>query len=244
MATHSSILAWRIPWTEEPVRLWSMGSHRVRHDRSDLACTHACSISFTRPTGEAPGADSENHCCEGIPHCAFILVAVMQEAKSCMGKSRLANGGHAPWLPGSDEGRATSYYTASGISSKEKRALDAVYPSHRASLGAQTVKNPPAMQETWVRSLGWDDPLEEGMATHSSILSWRIPRTEGPGRLQSMGWQRVGHDLATKHSPASIPLGWRFTVGTKLLPIRWSVSKPVSLSFPHPKRNFVNEVCK
>ena len=106
-----------------------------------------------------------------------------------------------------NEGRATSYYTASGISSKEKRALDAVYPSHWASLGAQTVKNPPAMQETWVRSLGWEDPLEEGVATHPSILSWRIPRTEGPGGLQSVGWQRVGHDLVTKHSPASIPLG-------------------------------------
>ena len=46
-----------------------------------------------------------------------------------------------------------------------------------ASLVAQTVKNPPAMRETWVRSLGWEDPLEEGKATHSSILAWRIPRT-------------------------------------------------------------------
>ena len=46
---------------------------------------------------------------------------------------------------------------------------------------AQTVKNPPAMQETWVPSLGWEDPLEEGMATHSSTLAWRIPRTEEPG---------------------------------------------------------------
>ena len=49
------------------------------------------------------------------------------------------------------------------------------------------VKNPPAMLETWVQSLGWDDPLEKGMATHSSILSWRIPWTEEPGGLQSMG---------------------------------------------------------
>ena len=57
---------------------------------------------------------------------------------------------------------------------------------------AQTVKNPPAMLETWVRSLGWEDSLEEEMATHSSILAWRIPWTEEPGRLQSMGSQRVG----------------------------------------------------
>ena len=66
--------------------------------------------------------------------------------------------------------------------------------SHRASLVAQMVNNPPAMGETWVQSLGWEDLLEEGMATHSSILAWRIPWTEEPGRLQPMGLQRVGHD--------------------------------------------------
>ena len=60
-----------------------------------------------------------------------------------------------------------------------------------ASLVAQTVKNLPAMQETWVRSQGWDDPLEKRMATHSSILAWRIIWTEEPGGLQSMGSQRL-----------------------------------------------------
>ena len=59
---------------------------------------------------------------------------------------------------------------------------------------AQTVKNLPAMQETWVRSLGQEDPLEKGMAIHSSILAWRIQWTEEPGGPQSMGSQRVGHD--------------------------------------------------
>ena len=63
-----------------------------------------------------------------------------------------------------------------------------------ASLVAQMVKNLPAMWETWVQSLGWEDPLEKGMATHSSILVWRIPRMEEPGRLQSMGLQRVRHN--------------------------------------------------
>ena len=58
----------------------------------------------------------------------------------------------------------------------------------------QLVKNPPAMQETLVQSLGWEDPLEEGMATHSSILAWRIPWTEEPGRLQSTGSQNAGHN--------------------------------------------------
>ena len=62
------------------------------------------------------------------------------------------------------------------------------------SVVAQTVKNLPAMRETRARSLGWDDPLEKGMATHSSILAWKIPWTEDPGRLQSMRSQRVGHN--------------------------------------------------
>ena len=59
---------------------------------------------------------------------------------------------------------------------------------------AQTVKSLPTMQETWVQSLGCEDLLEKEMATHSSILAWKIPWTEEPGRLQSMGSQRVGHD--------------------------------------------------
>ena len=58
----------------------------------------------------------------------------------------------------------------------------------------QMVKNLPAIQDTQVWSLGWEDPPEKGMATHSSILAWRIPWTEEPGRLQSMGSQRVGHN--------------------------------------------------
>ena len=54
--------------------------------------------------------------------------------------------------------------------------------------------NTPAMQETWVQALGWEDPLEEGMATHSIILAWKIPWTEEPGRLESMGSLRLEHD--------------------------------------------------
>ena len=63
-----------------------------------------------------------------------------------------------------------------------------------ASLVAQMVKHLPAMRETWVRFLGWEDPLEKEMAIHSSTLAWKIPWTEEPDRLQSMGSQRVGHD--------------------------------------------------
>ena len=61
-------------------------------------------------------------------------------------------------------------------------------------LVSQIVKNPPAMQETSVRSPSWEDPLEKGKGTHSSILSWRISWTEETGRLQSLGLQRVGYD--------------------------------------------------
>ena len=97
---------------------------------------------------------------EGFPH-------------SSVGKESPCNAGDPGLIPGL--GRSTG----EGIG----------YPLRYswASLVAQLVKNSPAMQETWVRSLGWEDPLEKGMATHSSILAWRIPWTEEPGRLQSMG---------------------------------------------------------
>ena len=68
---------------------------------------------------------------------------------------------------------------------------------------AQRLKCLPAMQETWVRSLGREDPLEKEMATRSSILVWEVPWIEDPGRLPSMGLQRVGHDLVTEHESLS-----------------------------------------
>ena len=110
MAPHSSTLAWKIPWMEEPGRLQTMGSRRVRHDWSDLA--------------------------------AYDL-----------------------W----------------------------------DSLVSQMVKNLPTMQETWIRSLSREDPMEKEMATYSSILAWKIPWTEEPGGLPSTGSQRVRHDWATEH---------------------------------------------
>ena len=74
------------------------------------------------------------------------------------------------------------------------------HPSHGASLVAQMVKNPLAMWETWLQSLGREDPMEKGIATHSSTVAWRIPRREEPGELWSMGSQRVGHDCMTNIS--------------------------------------------
>ena len=89
--------------------------------------------------------------------------------RSLAGKESTCNAGDSGSIPGS--GRSPG----EGIG----------YPLQYswASLLAQTVKNPPAMWETWVRSLGWEDPLEEDMAIHSSILAWRIPTAENPGGL-------------------------------------------------------------
>ena len=70
----------------------------------------------------------------------------------------------------------------------------------RPSLVVQTIKNPPTVRETWVRSLGWEDILEEGMATHSSTLAWRIPMVRGGWWATVHGLQRVRHDWATKHT--------------------------------------------
>ena len=78
-------------------------------------------------------------------------------------------------------------------SHKESDTTERLSLTGRAS-PTQTVKNLPAMQEIWVGSLGREDPLEKGMAAHSSLLAWRILWTEEPGRPQSMGLQRVGHD--------------------------------------------------
>ena len=92
----------------------------------------------------------------------------------------------------------TNTFTCSIVSQQQKQKENymglKITAGKHSSLVAQRLKCLPAMQETWVQSLGWEDPLKKGMATHSSILAWRIPWTEEPGRLQSMGSQRVGHD--------------------------------------------------
>ena len=90
------------------------------------------------------------------------------------------------------------------------------FDGHIATLVAQTVKCLPTMRETWVRFLGREDPLEKEMAIHSSTLAWKIPWTEEPDRLQSMGSQRVGHDWVTSLWWAQIcetvAWGWSFYV--------------------------------
>ena len=102
------------------------------------------------------------------------------------------------------------------------------------SLVAQMVKNPPTMQETWVQFLGWEDLLEKGMATHSSILAWRIPLTEEPGRLQSVGSQR-GIQLSNFHFPylcmLLLLLSHFSHVGLSATPYMAAHQAPLSLGF-------------
>ena len=95
-----------------------------------------------------------------------------------------------------------------------------------ASLVTQTVKNLPAMQETQVRSLGGEDPLEKGMATHFSVLAWRSPWTEEPGGLGSTGSQRVRHDRATNtHTNifSTMPILFHLKLSSTDFSIHWYI---------------------
>ena len=102
-------------------------------------------------------------------------------------------------FPGSSAGKKSTCNAGDPSSIPESRrsageGIDYQLQYSWASLVVQTINNLPAVQETWVRSLGWEDPLAKGMTTHSSILAWRIPWTEETVRLQSMELQRAGHD--------------------------------------------------
>ena len=124
------------------------------------------------------------HCIQILNHYVAHLKLIWASLLAQL-KESTCNAGDPVWFLGREDSRYPLQYSW-------------------ASLVVQMVKNLPAMQETWVRSLDWEDPLEKGMATHSSILAWRIPWTEEPGGLQSiMGSQTVGHNWVTKHSSAS-----------------------------------------
>ena len=150
-----------------------MGLQRVGHNWSNLACTHDVFI-FTE----------------------FHLISFMDLScpTTCGTPDNLSHKmhyhqNHKFWktadISGS-QGQGLSYMLA----------ISLFFLGLSTSLVAQTVKHLPTMTETWVQSLGREDLLEKEMATHSSILVWKIPWTEDPGRLQSMGSQRVGHDWA------------------------------------------------
>ena len=119
-----------------------------------------------------------------------------------------------PWdFPGKDTGVGCHFLL------QNYKCMVWVYSFQRASLVAQSVKNLPVVQETRVQSLGWEDPLEREMATHSSILAWKISWTKEPRGLQYMELQRVRHDWATNTNtkdPICHNKDWRF-----LIPHNW-----------------------
>ena len=123
----------------------------------------------------------------------IVVLVITEKVGSCL------------WIPGSSAGKDSTCNAGDPdlIPVSVRSPGEGVgYPLQYswASLVAQLIKNPPAMWETWVGSLGWEDPLEEGRATHSSILAWRIPMDRGAWQATVHGVQRVGHNLATKHS--------------------------------------------
>ena len=135
------------------------------------------------------------------------------------------------WLPDSSVGKESTCSAGdpSSLPGLGRSAGEGIgYPIQYswASLVAQLVKNQPAMQETWVQSLGWEDPLENGKATYSSILAWRIP-----WNVQSMGSQIVGHDWVTFTFTATLqadsllsePPGKLPAQGSNLQPLHWKV---------------------
>ena len=153
MAPHSSTLAWKIPWTEEPGRLQSMGSLRVGQDGATSLSLFTF-MHWRRKWQPTP----------------VFLLGESQEWGSLVGCH----------LRRRTESDTTSDFSSSGGScrSSEITAKFWIAPFlQRASLLAQLVKNPPATWETSVQSLGWEDSLEKGKVTHSSILAWRIPWT-------------------------------------------------------------------
>ena len=149
MATHSSILAWKIPWTEEPGGLQSMELQSRLWVSNQTTNTYIYSFS-----------DS---------FLIYVITEYWVELPVLYSRDT--------WR-GQDI-QTTTWSFSDGSDGKEL----------------------PAIQETRVRSLDWEDPLEKGVTAHPSILAWRIPWTEEPGGLQSMGSQRVGHDsVANTHT--------------------------------------------
>ena len=166
MATHSSILAWRILWTQEPSGLQFMGSQRIRHD------------SATEHTHMEAEAQDRGPCRFGFFSGRRLSFCAVTWSSLCA------------CAPGAS--LCPTFCFLQGHQSDKIKAQTQLTPW--APLVAHMAKNPPLMLETWVRSLPWEDPLEKGMATHSSILAWKIPWTEEPGRLRFPG-EGTGYPL-------------------------------------------------
>ena len=134
----------------------------------------------------------ENTCEDGGPErCIYKPRMIESAGKPSEARVR---GGRIPHRFQRECSLGKSRFQTSGFQNCDRINFSCFKPSGRTSLVAQMVKCLPTMQETQVRSLCWEDPLEEEMATHSSTLAWRIQWTEKPGGLQSVGSQRFGHD--------------------------------------------------
>ena len=173
IATHSSMFAWKIPWTEEPGG-YSPCDHRVGHN---WACTHKVNKTWTALLS----------LCYSFWYLHACILVSLEEK----------------W--GRESNICCVFATCQTL-----YLLMILFSVHsilfRVSLVAWLVKNLPVMRDTWVQSLGWEDTLGKGMATHPSILGWRITGTEEPGRLQSMRLKRVGHSWAPSTFTFSVPV--------------------------------------
>ena len=166
----------------KPGGLPSMGLHRVGHDWSDLAAAAAAAMVLRiKNIGTY------------VTHLPFLTKMISKAFSISKAQGLLID----------TEWNYTMCYPLNMCETTTFQLVLMKLCLCMASLVAQTVKHLPAMQETWVQSLSWEDPLENKMATHDSILAWRILRTEELGGLQSMKSQRVGHDSASS-------LHWQF----------------------------------
>ena len=156
----------------------------VATEDGQMLALQVCRASFVCFHVWPPGRFLAHQVSTCIPRLAGTWASCWNLIEMCEPKSW-------PGFPGSSAGKESSYNAGDPGSIPRSRGFPGEgigYPLQDswASLMAQTIKNLPVMQETWVQSLGWEDPLEEGMATHSSILAWRIPMNRG-------AWQATVH---------------------------------------------------
>ena len=219
MATHSSILAWRIPWAEEPGGLHSPWDCKLNHHHQAFK-----KLLWETP-GNLPGGASPCQC-QGQPFVPSAVTSFLPMPSSLL---KFELGFTYPNML--DDGYKYLHHIGqitstsldlSFILLNVYMAETTRYSEKIASLVAQTVKHLPAMRETWVRFLGQEDPLEKGMAIHSSTLAWKIAWMEEPDRLQSMGSQRVRHDWATSHTHSLTRYsGLPWWLSSKQFPCQW-----------------------
>ena len=229
----------------------SLWPHWLQHARlpcpspSPRACSDSCQLSWWCHPTILSSVVSFSSCPQSFPASgSFLMSRLFISGSQSIGASSSASVlplnkqdwfplGWTGWISLQSKGLSRVFFNTA----VQKHQWFNTQPSYtRASLVAQRLKHLPAMQETWVQSLGREDPLEKKMATHSSILAWRIPWTEEPGGLQSMGSQKVGHDwvtLLTHSAFFMVQLSHPYmTTGKTISLTRWIfIGKVMSLIF-------------